>query len=118
MSARHEHRPGRPPSWRADMPAAASRAQQDALDVTVTAAHGSPEGRYFSGPGKPLVRQITELRDRAAGARARAEGLQAGVQRAERTDDEQKRHHRGGDRPWPFRLLILGGTPPHSPAAT
>jgi hypothetical protein len=109
MSTEHEHGLERQPSLIAEMPDATSRAEHAALGAVVTAAHGSPEGRYLSGSGKPLARQITEFRDRMAGATARAEELQAAVKRAERTDDERKQHHRGGDRPWSLRLLVLFG---------
>jgi hypothetical protein len=109
MSIDHEQRLERPASPIAAMPDVTSRTERAALDVVVTAARGSPEGRYFSGPGKPLLRRMTGLRDRMPGAKVRAEERRAALSRAECADEERKRHHRGGDRPWLLRLLILAG---------
>lgn len=110
MSIEHEHRLERPATSIAAKPGTTSRAERAALDAVVTAARGSPEGRYFSGSGKPLLRQMTGLRHRIPGTRTRAEELRTALNRAECTDEQRKKHHRGGDRPWLLRLLILAGT--------
>jgi hypothetical protein len=69
-------------------------------------SRGSPEGRYAGGPGKPLCRQVTELQEREAIAVADVGGSQDGVERAERTDQQLKDTHRGGDRAWPLRSAV------------
>ncbi len=92
MSADPAHGPEGPPRPVAPLPVPVSR--------------GSPEGRYLAGPGKPLNRHITELNDHRAAATARCEESEAAVERAESMAEERKALHRGGDRPWPLRLLI------------
>jgi hypothetical protein len=70
------------------------------------ASRGSPEGRYVAGPGKPVRRQVTDLRDQEADAAVRVEESREAMERAEGTDTERKDDHRGGDRTWLLRLLI------------
>jgi hypothetical protein len=73
-----------------------------------SAGRGSPEGRYVAGPGKPVSRQVTDLRDQEADAASAVNESQAALQRAESTDQQQRDNHRGGDRSWLLRLLIPG----------
>jgi hypothetical protein len=110
MTTNREDRLEQQPSLIAGKPGAKSASGRDAHGAFAIADGGSPEGRYLSGVGKPLAQQISDLRDRMVGALARADELRAAVQQAERTDEEQEKHHRGGDRPWPLRLLIPVGT--------
>ena len=70
------------------------------------ANRGSPEGRFLASAGKPLSRLIAELKDRWAAALVRVKGAAAGLDNAVGTARERKAHHRGGDRPWPLRLII------------
>lgn len=110
MSTDHEHGLEQPRNSRREGADVSSRAAHVAVSAVVTAAaRGSPEGRYSAGPGKPLARQIMHSRDQMAGARARAEERQAAVERAKCDEESRKQHHRGGDRPWMLRLLILPG---------
>jgi hypothetical protein len=67
---------------------------------------GSPEGRFLASAGKPLSRLIAELKERWAAARVRLKGTTAALDHATGVASEQKAHHRGGDRPWPLRLVI------------
>jgi hypothetical protein len=59
-----------------------------------------------AGPGKPVCRQIADLRDQEADAAAQVEESREALERAEGTDKEKKDDHRGGDRTWLLRLLI------------
>jgi hypothetical protein len=70
------------------------------------ANRGSPEGRFLVSAGKPLSRLITELKDRWAAALVRVKGAAAALDHAADAARERKAHHRGGDRPWPLRLII------------
>jgi len=67
----------------------------------------SPEGRYLAGPGKPVYRHVSDLQSREANAVVKVKECQGAVERAENTDKERKENHRGGDRTWLLRLLIL-----------
>jgi hypothetical protein len=69
-------------------------------------SRGSPEGRFLVSSGKPLNRQITELKDQMADSRVRDKECQSAMEHATTMVDERKAHHRGGDRPWLLRLLI------------
>lgn len=64
------------------------------------------EGRFLAGFGKALMQLIDRLEDQMAAATVRAEKAQAAMARAGRVAEERKAQHRGGDRPWPLRLLI------------
>lgn len=67
--------------------------------------HG-PEGRYVTGSGKPVTRQVLDLQDQKTVAAAKLEELKAAVERAQSKYQERKVHHRGGNLPWPLRWLI------------
>jgi len=67
---------------------------------------GSPEGRFLASAGKPLSRLIAELKERLAGALVRVKGTAAALNHATGTASERRAQHRGGDRPWPLRLII------------
>ena len=95
-AGRAAHRGGRSP-----------QAGQGFPGAVLPASRGSPEGRFLAGPGKPLNRQIAELKDQRAAATVRGKESQAALERAESMGEERKVQHRGGDRPWPLRLLIL-----------
>jgi hypothetical protein len=71
-----------------------------------SASGGSPEGRFLASAGKPLRRLIAELKERWAAALVRVKGAAAALDHAAGADRERKAHHRGGDRPWPLRLII------------
>src|SRR5271170_33093 len=71
-----------------------------------SASGGSPEGRFLASAGKALSRLIGELKERLAAARVRDKDAAAALDHARATADERKAHHRGGDRPWPLRLII------------
>jgi hypothetical protein len=77
--------------------------------LTTEAGHrerGSAEGRYLSGPGKPLARQVTSLQEEHAAAAVANAQSQEAVGRAEDAARNQRDKHRGGDRPWLLRPLI------------
>jgi hypothetical protein len=67
----------------------------------------SPEGRYLAGPGKPVYRHVTDLQSQEADAAVKVKERRAAVELAEDADRERKENHRGGDRTWLLRLLIL-----------
>src|ERR1700694_5834847 len=69
-------------------------------------SRGSPEGRFLVSSGKPLNRQITELKDQMADSRVRDKESRSAMEHATTMVGERKAHHRGGDRPWLLRLLI------------
>ncbi|MGH3276270.1 MAG: hypothetical protein ACRDNZ_18330, partial [Streptosporangiaceae bacterium] len=69
-------------------------------------SRGSPEGRFLASAGKALHRHIAELKERLAGAKAGIKGAVAALNHAVDLADERKAQHRGGDRPWPVRLII------------
>ena len=69
-------------------------------------AHGNPEGRYLSGPGKPLTRHISDLRQRQSQAAVKDGESRDALSRAERVSADKKHGHRGGDRPWWLRAVI------------
>jgi hypothetical protein len=81
----------------------------DGQDPPSADSRGSLEGRYLTGPGKPLNRQITELKDRRADAAQRVTESRGAADRAQSMLEEREARHRGGDRPWPLRLLIPVG---------
>jgi len=87
-------------------PEGQSRRMTAIPDAVFHAGRGSPESRYLGGPGKPMSRQVTDLQDREAGAAVKVGESKGALQRAESTDKEQKENHRGGDRPWPVRVLL------------
>lgn len=70
------------------------------------ASGNSLEGRFLASVGKALSRLITELKERWAGGRVRVKTATAALEHAIATADERKAHHRGGDHPWPLRLVI------------
>jgi hypothetical protein len=67
---------------------------------------GSPEGRFLSSAGNPLSRLIAELKERCALALVEVKAATAALDHAIGVASERRAHHRGGDRPWPLRLLI------------
>jgi hypothetical protein len=67
---------------------------------------GSPEGRFLSSAGNPLSRVLAELKDRCAAALVQVKTATAALDHAIGVASERKAHHRGGDRPWPLRLVI------------
>src|SRR5437879_4364913 len=67
---------------------------------------GSPEGRFLASAGKPLIRLVAELKERWAAALVRVRGTAAALDHALGAASERKAQHRGGDRPWPLRLII------------
>lgn len=69
-------------------------------------SRGSPEGRFLGGAGKPLSRLIADLKERWAAAQVRVKGAVAALDHAIGVASDRKAHHRGGDRPWPLRLII------------
>jgi len=73
----------------------------------VSPSRGSPDGRYAAGPGKPMLRQVADLRDQEADAAVKVTKRQGALERAESTDEERRDNHRGGDRSWLLRPLIL-----------
>lgn len=73
------------------------------------ASRVSPEGRYLAGPGKPVYRHVSDLQSLEADAVVKVKESQGAMERAESTDKERKENHRGGDRTWLLRLLILAG---------
>jgi outer membrane protein OmpA-like peptidoglycan-associated protein len=79
-------------------PASARTALADLAD--------SAEGRYLTGPGKPMYRQVNDLQDQKAEAAVKARESQGTLRHAESTDKEQRASHRGGGRSWLLRLLI------------
>jgi hypothetical protein len=83
----------------------AGRAEDDRQGLGPT-SRGSPEGRFLVGAGKALSRLIGELKERLAAVRAQVSSAAAALEHASGTASERKAHHRGGDRPWPLRLII------------
>jgi hypothetical protein len=69
-------------------------------------SRGSPEGRFLASAGKALHRQISELKERLAAAKARIQGAATALDHAVDLADERKAQHRGGNRPWLVRLII------------
>ena len=67
---------------------------------------GSPEGRFLSGAGNPLSRLVAEMKERCAVALVQMQSATAALDRAIGVASERRAHHRGGDRPWPLRLII------------
>jgi len=106
MSTTTSYGPEGSPRLVTTAPDGRAEARQDASDAAVLTSRGSPEGRYLSGPGKPVCRQVTDLQGQRAEAAVKDKESQRAVERAERTDKERKENHRGGDRPWPLRWLI------------
>ena len=83
--------------------------RQPADPPEIPSNRGSPEGRYLAGQGKSGYRHVTGLQSQQADADARRQAAQAAVGQALSTDTDRKDNHRGGDRPWPLRLLIPVG---------
>ena len=77
--------------------------------ASAPAAAGSPEGRYVGGPGRRLYRQVVDLLRDSSDAAAQEAELEHAVARAMPIDQERNANHRGGDRTWLLRLLILPG---------
>jgi hypothetical protein len=73
------------------------------------ASRGSPEGRFVSDSGKALRQHLAELRDREASADVRQMESEATLTRAEAAVEAREASHRGGNRTWLLRLLILVG---------
>ena len=71
-----------------------------------SASGGSPEGRFLGSAGKPVSRQIAELKEHVVALVVRVKDAMAAMNHAIATADERKAHHRGGNRPWPLRLII------------
>ena len=71
------------------------------------ASRGSPEGRFVANSGKALSRHLGELKDRQASTDMRLAEAEAALARAETAADAQQARHRGGDRTWLLRALIL-----------
>jgi hypothetical protein len=69
-------------------------------------SRGSPEGRFLAGAGKALHRQISELKERLAAAKAQLKSAAPALDHAVDLANERRAQHRGGDRPWPVRLII------------
>jgi hypothetical protein len=71
--------------------------------------HGRPEAGFLSGPGKSVYRRVIDLLSRRNGAAARTARYRAAAGRARQAADERKHGHRGGNRTWLLRSLILLG---------
>jgi hypothetical protein len=99
------HGPKGPPSPVTALPRVA-HGTSDAADAAPLAGQGTAEGRFLSGPGKPVSGHVSDLQDRKAEAAVKAERSQDGVERAESIDKERKESHRGGDQSWLLRLFI------------
>lgn len=106
MTSRSHHEPSGPPAQVNGLSAEPGRDRRLAAGV-IRREGGSPEGRYLSGPGKPLARQVTSLQEEHAAAAVTNARSQEAVGRAEDTAREQQAKHRGGERPWLLRLLIV-----------
>jgi hypothetical protein len=78
----------------------------DGQEPPGSANGGIPEGRFLASAGQALSRMIAELKERWAAAQVRVRDAAAALDEAIATADERKAHHRGGDRPWPLRLII------------
>jgi hypothetical protein len=70
---------------------------------------GNTEAGFLSGPGKSVYRHATELLSRRKGAAARQEKSRDAAGRSRRAADERQHGHRGGNRTWLLRWLILLG---------
>src|SRR5262245_5838871 len=107
MSTTSSHGPEGPRNLVTVLPDIAAQDTQAVVDAASPASRGGPEGRYVAGPGKPVTRQVSDLQDQRSEAAVKVEKLRGGVERAESTDKERKENHRGGDRTWLLRALIL-----------
>jgi hypothetical protein len=106
MTTRSEHHPaGTPARVNGRAPAPSRDGHPQAAQVTGREG-GSPEGRYLSGPGKPLARHVTSLHEQHADAAVAEARTGAAARRATSTARARQDKHRGGDRPWLLRLLI------------
>jgi hypothetical protein len=106
MTSRSQHEPASPAAQIDNLSAAPGRDGQLLAAAVIGRERGSAEGRYLSGPGKPLARQVTSLQEEHAVAAVADVQAQEAVSRAEDTIRDQQDKHRGGDRPWLLRCLI------------
>src|SRR6266487_6938104 len=104
MTSRSHHESAGPPTRVNGLSAGSGRDGQ-LLAGAIRREGGSAEGRYLSGRGKPLARQVTSLQEEHAAATVTDAQSQQAVGRAEDTAREQQDKHRGGDRPWLLRWL-------------
>jgi len=77
-----------------------------AIPADAASTHG-PEDRYLTGPGRIMYRHVIDLQNQAARAAARASQSRAALKQAELMEMSRQYHHRGGDRPWLLRVLIV-----------
>jgi hypothetical protein len=95
------------PPYEPEACATALVSRQAVPHAAAPASRGSPEGHFLSGAGKPEARQLSDLQHRGAAAAAAVTEAAAAVGRAKTSDRERKDNHRGGDRTWMLRGLIL-----------
>jgi len=77
--------------------------------ATADAAPGSPEGRYLGGLGRGMYRRFMDLTSELSVGVAQSEELENAANRAGQADQERRDNHRGGERTWLLRPLILPG---------
>lgn len=71
------------------------------------ARRGNPEGGYLSGSGKSVHRQVIDLLSRKKGAAAGERKSREAADRARHVVDERKHAHRGGNRTWLLRWVMV-----------
>jgi len=70
-------------------------------------SRGSPEGQFVADSGKALCRHLAELSDRETAAAVGLAKAEVTLAHAETAAEARRARHRGGDRTWLLRLLIL-----------
>lgn len=68
---------------------------------------GSPEGKFVARLGKAPSRHISDVKHQGLVAKSQLRESQDAEAASAAEAEERQRQHRGGDRPWPLRSLIV-----------